>query len=165
MTMIEIMVVMLIIAVLAGIMLPWVQCSFQRHKMTATMEDLRQGQTAIELFEVEHSRFPNNLEEAFGSRDPPDTIVYCFDGDDANSGHGNEICSFFDAGNPSGQNQHGGIPGIGYILRTIEEMAPCADIDFAMITCCGQEPDVFSMTDDVDVPGHPGNPQGGGKKK
>ena len=44
------------------------------------------------------------------------------DGDDGNSGHGNEFCQFLDWENPSGQNQHGGTQS-GYILRTYDELS------------------------------------------
>ena len=77
--------------------------------------------------------------------------------DDANAGHGNEECSFFDPDNPSGNNNHGGLPLLGYTLRTDWDLAECADFDYAWTSCCGKELEKISYDTDFQFPGHPGH--------
>ena len=161
MTLIELMVAIAVITILATILYPWIGCSIERGRMTRTLEDMRRAQHAVEIFEAEMGYFPSTLEEAFGEKQPPHRLIYCVDDPDGNRGHGNEICSFFDNDNPSGQNQHGGVPGLGFLLMTYEDLAPCADINFAFMSCCGQEPEMVHVGDNTKM-GHPGNPQSGG---
>lgn len=150
-----------IIGIIAAMATPALTCHIQKSRMTSVLVDLNYGSDLIEAFEIEHGRFPFNLDEVYSSLDPvPDTLIYCIDDEDNNNGHGNEVCSFFDAGNPSGNNNHGGIPDLGYSLRTIENVAPCADFSLAWTYCCGREPRTVATGDEANVPGHPGRPNG-----
>lgn len=159
-TMIETVVVVVVVGVLALIAVPWMNCTFEKSHYAQVMEDMRQARALIEAYEAELGAWPPDLDTAFANRRPPDTLIYCTDGDDGNSGHGNEFCQFLDWENPSGQNQHGGTQS-GYILRTYDELSRCADVRMAWLTCCGEEPHVVAWDgDDSDVPGHPGDPQG-----
>lgn len=161
-TLIGLLASITIIGILATITVPAFTCQIQKSKMASVMTDLNYGSDLIEAFEIEHGRFPHSLEEVYTREAPPETLIYCIDVPDANNGHGNEVCSFFDNGNPSGNNNHGGIPDLGYSLRTIENVAPCADFSLAWTYCCGREPRRVKPGDEADIPGHPGNPQGKG---
>ena len=121
------------------------------------MNDLMTTRDLIEIYEMELGSFPPSLQAAYGDRKVPDTIVYCIDVPDANKGHGNEECTFFDEDNPSGNNNHGGMPGMGYILRTIQGIAPCSNVNFAFLSCCGMEPDVVHCDEEAPSIGHPAN--------
>ena len=156
-SMIEIMITGAVLGVIALIVTPAINCHLQSGRVAGILEDMKHARGQVELFEMEQGRFPVDLQEAYGDKTPPHTVVYCIDPGDANAGHGNEECTFFDQGNPSGQNEHGGFPGLGYLLRTHEEIAPCKNIDFAFLSCCGQQPDIVGMDEDRDPPGHPGS--------
>lgn len=156
-TLIETIIALTVLSILSMILLPRGVCQIRKSKVASILEDLRIARAQIELFELEHGRWPGNLDEAFGNQDPPDTLYYCTDEADGNAGHGNETCLFFDAGNPSGNNNHGGIPGAGFMVRTDFGLAECANIDFAWSTCCGRAPDIIGYDDDFALPGHPGH--------
>lgn len=155
-TLVEIFVGMAILSILTLILLPRGVCQIRKSQVASVLEDLRVARGQVELFELEHGRWPTTLDEAFGTQEPPDTLFYCTDENDANAGHGNETCLFFDADNPSGNNNHGGVPGGGFMLRTDFNLAQCANVDFAWTTCCGGSPDVITYDDDFELPGHPG---------
>lgn len=159
-TLIETLIALTVLALLSTILLPRGVCQIRKSKVASVLEDLRIARGQIELFELEHGRWPTSLAEAFGSQRPPETLYYCTDEADGNSGHGNETCLFFDSDNPSGNNNHGGVPGSGFMVRTDFGLAQCANIDFAWSTCCGQPPDVISFDDDFELPGHPGHGNG-----
>lgn len=165
MTLVEIIVAMGVLSVLATIMVPFGICQIRKAHLASVMEDLVDARAQVELYEAELGVWPPDLEAAYQGQAPPRTLIYCTDGDDADAGHGNEFCTFFDQGNPSGNNNHGGAPYVGYILATNQGVA-CANVRFAWTSCCGGEPIVVAIDEDGDLPGHPGNPQGnpGGKK-
>lgn len=160
-TLIGLIMTLAIIGILAAIVVPYGTCAVQRGKMTAALADISIGADLIEAFEVEHGEFPRSLEELY-IEEVPKTLIYCVDDVDPNSGHGNEICAFFDNDNPSGQNQHGGIPSLGFLLATIPNIAPCRDFSFAWTFCCGRDPVHVTTGEESSMPGHPGNPGGPG---
>lgn len=163
MTLVEIIVALGVLSVLATIMVPFGLCQMRKAHLASVMEDLMDARAQVELYEAELGVWPPDLETAYQGQKPPTTIVYCTDDDDPNSGHGNEFCSFFDEGNPSGNNNHGGAPYVGYILSTFDGVATCANVRLAWTSCCGREPDIVAVDEDFDMPGHPGNPQGNGQ--
>ena len=154
-SMIELMITAGVLGIVVLIATPVVTCNLQAGRVSGILDDMKHARGQIELFEMEQGRFPVDLQEAYGSGKPPDTVIYCIDPGDGNNGHGNEWCTFFDDGNPSGNNQHGGFPGLGYLLKTHADIAPCKDIDFAMLSCCGQQPEIVHTHEDRDPPGHP----------
>ena len=133
-TLIEILIGVAVLGILAMILIPLATCQIRRAQIASIFEDLRAAKGQVEIFELEHGRWPVSLEEAYEGMAPPKTVYYCTDEDDGNSGHGNETCAFFDPGNPSGNNNHGGVPGAGYMMRTEYGLAECANIDFAWST-------------------------------
>ena len=155
-TLVELLVIIAVIGIISIIIYPRVTCMIEKARLSSASEDLRIARDRIEAFEVELGIWPTNLEDAFAGKEPPKTLIYCYDGEDRNNGHGNEWCSFFDNSNPSGQNQHGGVPDAAYVLRTIDGLSStCQNIDYLWTTCCGQ--------DTTEVPpggtgpnGHPG---------
>jgi type II secretory pathway pseudopilin PulG len=160
-TLIETIVVMAMVGVLALITVPWMSCTFDKSHYAQVLEDMRQARTLIETYEVELGAWPPDLEAAFGTKPVPKSLIYCTDDIDGNFGHGNEFCTFFDTGNPSGNNNHGGTPEVGYILMTEDLLSRCSGVRMAWLGCCGEEPNLISWdADDSDVPGHPGDPQG-----
>ncbi|HUP22444.1 MAG TPA: hypothetical protein VNB06_05835 [Thermoanaerobaculia bacterium] len=161
--MIEIVVAVGVVGVLALMAVPWLNCSFQKSHFVQVMEDMRQARALIEAYEAELGAWPPDIHAAFGSRQPPDSLIYCTESNDGNAGHGNEYCNFFDSGNPSGQNQHDGSPEVGYILRTYDNLARCANVRMAWLKCCGEEPLIVSWGDEPGLPGHPGVKQGQGE--
>ncbi len=156
-TLIEVIAVVAVLGILALIGLPMVSCQIQKSRWSSAMNDLMKTRDLIELYEMELGRFPPSLQAAYGDRPVPDTVVYCVDPTDANKGHGNEECTFFDEDNPSGNNNHGGMPGMGYILRTVQGIAPCSNVNFAFLSCCGTEPDVVHCDEEAPSLGHPKN--------
>jgi type II secretory pathway pseudopilin PulG len=161
-TLLETIVAIGVIGVLALITVPWISCTFQKSHFTQVMEDMRQARALIESYEAELGAWPPDLGAAFASRPVPDSLIYCTVDADGNAGHGNEYCTFFDTGNPSGNNEHGGTPEAGYILRTYDDLARCANVRMVWLKCCGEEPRIVYWSDDPGLPGHPGDPQGGG---
>jgi type II secretory pathway pseudopilin PulG len=161
-TLLETVIAVAVVGVLALITVPWMSCTFQKSHFTQVMEDLRQARALIESYEAELGAWPPDLDAAFGSRPTPDSLIYCTDLEDGNEGHGNQYCVFFDQGNPSGNNEHGGTPEAGYILRTNTDLARCANVRMAWLKCCGEEPRIVHWDETADVPGHPGIPQGSG---
>lgn len=161
MTILELIIIIAVLGIVAAIMIPRYGCAIQKSRMAEAMEDLERAKGQIEAFKAELGRFPPSLEAAYGDQRPPEDLFYCIDLGDGNAGHGNEWCSFFDPDNPSGNAPVGSLMGIGYILRTKEELAlSCQGVNFAWVTCCGREPQIAGPDDKT--PGHPGNP--GGKK-
>lgn len=160
-TILELLVGIAVLGILATLLIPKGVCQIRKAHVSSILEDISVARAEIELFELEHQRFPDDLEEAFGGKPVPDTLVYCVDIPDANAGHGNEECTFFDEDNPSGNNNHGGVPALGYLLRTHYNVAECANFDFAWTSCCGKEIDKIGFDDDFELPGHPG--KGGGR--
>ncbi len=156
-TLIEILIGLTVLSILSMVLMPLATCQIRKGQIAAILEDMRHAKARVEAFELEHGRWPTSLEEAYEGQRPPDTVYYCSDEEDGNNGHGNETCTFFDAGNPSGNNNHGGIPGAGYMMRTDYELAQCANFDFAWTTCCGGAAEVITWDDDFELPGHPGN--------
>jgi prepilin-type N-terminal cleavage/methylation domain-containing protein len=159
-TVIEMIIAVAVVGVLALIGVPWMSCTFQKSHFVQVMEDMRQARAVVEAYEAELGGWPPNLEAAFGSRPVPKSLIYCTESNDGNEGHGNEYCTFFDHGNPSGQNQHEGTPEAGYILRTYDDLARCANVRMAWLKCCGEEPRIVSWGEDPGLPGHPSDPQG-----
>jgi type II secretory pathway pseudopilin PulG len=161
--MIEIVVALGVVGVLALMAVPWLNCTFQKSHFTQVMEDMRQARALIESYEAELGAWPPDLNVAFGSRPPPDSLIYCTESNDSNAGHGNEYCTFFDTGNPSGNNEHGGTPEAGYVLRTYDDLARCANVRMAWLKCCGEEPRIVAWGDEeTGLPGHPGTANGQG---
>jgi type II secretory pathway pseudopilin PulG len=167
-TLLEVLVVIAVIGIVFTILMPRFTCMIAKGHTAEAVQDLRQARDLIETFETELGVFPSSLQEVYRDRPVPDTLVYCIDDVDHNKGHGNETCMFLDWDNPSGKNQHGGFEGIGYLLRTHENLSPCQNIDFIFTSCCGGEPHVVKIGEMKSPPGHPGNPGGkggGGKAK
>lgn len=156
-TLMSTIVVVAIIGILMSIAVPVAGCEIQRAKMTTVLADLSFGASLIEAFEIEHGTYPNTLEELYANGAVPADLIYCYDNPDGNSGHGNEICAFFDDVNPSGNNEHGGIPSLGFLLSTTPNLAPCKDFSFAWTYCCGREPVTVPTDEPSNMPGHPGN--------
>ena len=130
-------------------------CIIQKGKTARTLTRLNDAREKIELFDTELGRWPVSLAEAYQNMNWPGEMVYCTATNDANKGHGNEWCTFFDSGNPSGKNEHGGLPGVGYILATPAALAvSCQNINFVYTTCCGGDPIVVDCGETVDI-GHP----------
>jgi prepilin-type N-terminal cleavage/methylation domain-containing protein len=163
-TLVEVLVTMAVLGILAGAAVPWVSCSLDKARYARTMADLGQVRDSIEAYEAELGAWPPDLEAAMRGRPVPKSLVYCTESGDANKGHGNETCFFFDPDNPSGKNKHGGIPGAGYLLRTHDMLSECADVRVAWTTCCGQPPIIIAWNDDTKLPGHPGGGNGGGNQ-
>jgi prepilin-type N-terminal cleavage/methylation domain-containing protein len=160
-SMVEILVVGAIISILTLIGVPNLRCHIQKTKLQTAMNDLVDARDRVELFEMEMGHWPATLEQAYGNMKPPETVVYCTENNDGDAGHGNELCTFFDSDNPSGQNNHGGMPALGFFVRTNEGIgAPCVGISFAWLACCGAEPVEVGTDEDPNL-GHPGNPQSG----
>ena len=112
-SLVELLVIIAVIGIISIVIYPRITCTYEKAKLASATEDLRIARDKVEAFEIELGHFPDNLQEVFGQQEPPKTLIYCYDGEDSNNGHGNEWCSFFDNSNPSGQNQHGGVPGDG----------------------------------------------------
>ncbi len=56
------------------------------------------------------------------------------------NGHGND-CGQFDNSNPSGNVPVPAIPAIGYLVRTVRDLAPdCPGVDYVAASCCGAAP-------------------------
>ncbi|HVS12428.1 MAG TPA: prepilin-type N-terminal cleavage/methylation domain-containing protein [Thermoanaerobaculia bacterium] len=175
-TLLELLTAIAVIGVLAAMMMPYMRCQIAKSKYASMLEDLRHARATIEAFEAELGDWPCSLQEAFGNRPVPATLDYCSDNVDKDKGHGNEFCDFFDEENPSGSNNHGGIPGVGYRLWTTHDFASCTGVRFVWHTCCGEEPTFCTdpeeagngrgrgnnkdQNPDCAMPGHPGNPQG-----
>lgn len=156
-TMIEVIIVLGVVSILALIVMPRVMCLIEKSKMSKMVSELAHAREAVEAYEIELGAWPPSLDDAFGGRPTPKDLIYCSATGDSNAGHGNEWCSFFDAGNPSGQNEHGGMPGVGYILATPSALAArCQNVNFFYTTCCGGDPIEVSCDDEVDI-GHPGH--------
>jgi prepilin-type N-terminal cleavage/methylation domain-containing protein len=161
-TLIELIVTVGVLGLLATMAVPWMKCSIQKARYARVMDEMRHVRDRVEAYEAELGAWPPDLEAAMRGEPVPDSLVYCTESGDANGGHGNETCLFFDSDNPSGNNNHGGIPGAGYLLRTQDYLSDCAGVRFAWTTCCGRAPELVAWNDDTGLPGHPGNPQGGG---
>lgn len=151
-----------IIGILSAMAVPAFTCQLQKSKMASALVDLSYGAQLVEAFELEHGEFPSALSDAYGRDTPPDRLIYCLDADDGNSGHGNQFCSIFDGGNSSGNNEHGGVVDMGYSLRLVDNVAPCANFSTAWTYCCGREAEHVPPGLESDIPGHPGNSPGGG---
>jgi type II secretory pathway pseudopilin PulG len=173
-TMVEVIIILAVVSILALIIMPRAICLLEKSHMAKAVSELSHARDTIEAYELELGQWPASLDDAFGGRPLPKDFVYCSAGNDANKGHGNERCTFFDSGNPSGKNQHGGSPGVGYILATPPALAAkCAHVNFVYATCCGGDPTVVECGENVDIghPGHgpfgdatcPGDGKGGGK--
>lgn len=154
-TILELVVVIAVLGIILTIAVPRYTCMMQKSRMASRVDDLRQARDAIEIYQVELGSFPPDLQAAFGNRQPPD-LEYCVDTPDGNSGHGNQFCTFFDPDNPSAPAPQGSALGVGYILRTRPNLAPCAGVDFVWTTCCGREPDTVHFDENGQPPGHPG---------
>ncbi len=156
-TLVELLVTVAVLGIIAIVILPMASCWMQGARFASIMGDFDLVRGQIELYEMETGQWPDTLEDAFPAGSAiPTTILYCTDDEDANNGHGNEDCFFYDPSNPSGKNNHGGIIGGGYLMRTIRDVAPCKNIDFIYTTCCGKEPSVQHMDDPPVKMGHPG---------
>jgi prepilin-type N-terminal cleavage/methylation domain-containing protein len=162
MTLMELMVSVAVVGVLAAMVVPWMSCVFTKTRMASVLQDMSSAQAQVEQFEAEYGIFPITLDEAYRGQRPPRTLKYCIEDDDSNRGHGNNYCTFFDSDNPSGQNEHGGTPGIGYRLWTNDNLANCAGVRVAWMTCCGAPPTLVGPDEEWDESPHPGDPQGGG---
>ncbi len=159
-TMVELLVIIAVIGIISIVIYPSLRCAYEKARLASATEDLRVARDKIEAFEIELGSWPGTLQEAFGGAEPPRTLIYCYDGEDKNNGHGNEWCSFFDNSNPSGQNQHGGVPGDSYVLRTIEGLSTtCANVNYVWTACCGQDPEEVAQGA-AGPNGHPGNGAG-----
>lgn len=173
-TILELLTALAVIGVLAAMLMPYMRCQIDKARYASMLEDLRHARAAIEAFEADLGAFPCSLEEVFGARPVPTSLSYCSaDYNDQNKGHGNDWCDFFDEGNPSGSNNHGGQPGVGYRLWTNRDFSACTGVRFVWHTCCGEEPTFCADPDsgnrghgnkdqnpDCAMPGHPGNPAG-----
>ncbi len=129
--------------------------------MNSKVSDLNFARDLIEHHKAEHGFFPGDLKSVFGER-APEHLIYCVDDPDADAGHGNEFCTFFDPDN-SGGNPPQSAPGIGYLLLTENDLCACRNIDYIWTSCCGLEPDLVAYGETEGVPGHPGHgPDGPG---
>lgn len=156
-TMVEVIVILGVVSILALIVMPRVLCLIEKSKVSRMVAELAHAREAVEAYELELGVWPPDLSDAYGGRPTPRDLVYCSVTGDANSGHGNEWCSFFDNENPSGNNEHGGMPGVGYILATPAALSPaCMNMNFYYTTCCGGDPIEVTCDDAVDI-GHPGH--------
>lgn len=155
-TMVEVIIILAVISILALIIMPRVLCVIEKSHMSKIASELAHARDSVEAYELELGAWPPDLSDAFGGRPVPTELVYCTDAGDGNAGHGNEWCSFFDNANPSGGNEHGGMPGVGYILATPASLATkCQNVNFIYTTCCGTDPITVHCDEDVDI-GHPG---------
>lgn len=159
-TLVELLVIIAVIGIISIVVYPRLSCTYEKARLASATEDLRVARDKIEAFEIELGHWPADLQEVFGDREPPNTLIYCYDGQDRNNGHGNEWCSFFDESNPSGNNSHGGVPGDSYVLRTIDTLAvTCSDVDYVWTACCGQDPKEVPIGG-TGPNGHPGKNKG-----
>jgi type II secretory pathway pseudopilin PulG len=146
-TIIELLTALAVIGVLAAMLMPYMRCQLDKARYASMMEDLRLARAAIEAFETDLGGWPCSLEEAFMGRQVPRSLSYCSDNVDPNNGHGNDWCDFFDESNPSGNNEHGGAPGVGYKLWSNWDFSSCTGVRFAWYTCCGEEPTMCTDPD------------------
>lgn len=163
-TLVEVLLAAVVIGILALIATPYFLCSLSKSRMASRLADLQSARDSVELFKAELGSFPLTLEDAYRGAPVPGHLIYCVDDDDANAGHGNEFCTFFDPGNPSDNAPQGALIGVGYLLMTQRDLCPCQDVDFVWLSCCGQEPNVVAPGEMGDPPGHPGKPKGPGEK-
>jgi prepilin-type N-terminal cleavage/methylation domain-containing protein len=122
-TLIEVLVVVAVLAIVALIGVPWLTCVFQKSHYTEALEDLRQGRAVVESYEAELGAWPPNLTAAFRDRPVPVGLVYT-----------------------------AGVPTSGYVLRTSDELARCADVRMAWLQCCGEEPRIVTWDEEPGLP-------------
>lgn len=154
-TFIEVVVALAVIGILALLLVPNLMCRLSVTRMSSKLSDMNFARGLIEAHKAEHGKFPEDLEEAFRGSRVPDHLIYCVDDPDANAGHGNEFCTFFDWGNPGGEPTQSA-KFAGFLLLTEDDLCPCKDIDYFWLSCCGMEPDEVQYGDEEGVPGHPG---------
>ncbi len=163
-TLVEVLLAATVIGIISLIATPFFLCTLSKSRMASRLSDLQSARDSVELFKAELGSFPLSLEDAFRGAPVPSHLIYCVDDDDANAGHGNEFCTFYDPGNPSGKAPPGSLMGAGYILMTQRDLCACQDVDFVWLSCCGQEPRFVAPGEMKNPPGHPGKPKGPGKK-
>lgn len=165
-TLIEVLVTVAVIGIVALVVMPRLMCHLSASKMTSKISDLNFARDLIEEHRAELGKYPGSLDVVFEESRTPLHLIYCVDDPDADAGHGNQFCTFFDPDNPGG-NPPQSAPGAGYILLTENDLCPCKNVDYVWVSCCGMVPDVVEYGETKDVPGHPGHgPDGpGGPKK
>jgi len=159
-TFIEVVVTVAVIGILALIVAPPLMCRLSQNDMSAKIAEMSYARDLIETHKAEYGRYPNNLQEAFKDSHVPSHLIYCVDDPDADAGHGNEFCTFFDWDNPGGAPPQS-VPALGYLLLTTDNLCPCKDIDYFWLSCCGMKPDPVHYGEETGVPGHPGHGPGG----
>lgn len=160
MTFIEVIIVLAVIAILAFFATPPLMCYLSQSRMASQLSDFNFARDLIEAHKAEFGKYPGSLDVAFEGSRTPTHLIYCVDDPDADAGHGNEFCTFFDPDNPGGAPPQSAQVA-GYLLFTDNDLCPCKNIDYVWTSCCGKVPDVVEYGEDVDVPGHPGHGPGG----
>ena len=160
-TLIEVIVALAVISILALLGTRPLLCELSKSRMASQLSDLSIARDLIEAHKAEYGSFPDSLDTVYATSRVPDHLIYCVDDDDADAGHGNEFCTFFDPGNPGGNPPPQSAPVAGYILLTENDLCPCKNVDYVWLSCCGMVPDLVEYGEDVDVPGHPGHGPGG----
>lgn len=160
MTIVEALIIVAVIGILILLGSSPLLCHLSKTRMASELSDLNKARGAIEAFHAELGRWPNSLDEAYRGHRSPENLIYCTDAGDGNAGHGNEWCTFFDAGNPSDENPQASLLGYGYVLMTERDLCACQNVDFGWVSCCGREPRVIGLDEDIEPPGHPGGGKG-----
>ena len=160
-TLIEVILAVAVIGILALIGSKPLMCELSKSRMASKLSDLSIARDLIELHKAELGTYPGSLKTVFEGSPVPDHLIYCVDDADADAGHGNEFCTFFDPGNPGGNPPPQSAPAAGYLLLTENDLCPCKNVDFVWLSCCGMIPDIVEYGEDRDVPGHPGHGPGG----
>ena len=115
----------------------------ERSRVTACIAEVREARDIVESYAAVFGEFPATLDaayEAAGAEYVSPWLVYCREDPDPNNGHGND-CGQFDSGNPSGNVPVPAIPAIGYLIRTVKNLAPdCERINYIVASCCGAAP-------------------------
>ncbi len=159
-TFIEVVVAVAVIAILALIISPPLMCKLSEGKMASKLTEMNFARDLIEAHKAEFGNYPGDLDEVFKNSHVPSHLIYCVDDPDANAGHGNEFCTFFDWDNPGGAPPQSA-PSAGYLLLTNNDLCPCKNIDYVWVSCCGMTPDPVEYGEENGVPGHPGHGPGG----
>ena len=160
-TLIEVILAVAVVGILALIGSKPLMCELSKSRMASKLSDLSIARDLIELHKAEFGSFPGDLETVFRDSQVPDHLIYCVDDPDADAGHGNEFCTFFDPGNPGGNPPPQSAPAAGFLLLTENDLCPCKNVDYVWLSCCGMALDLVKYGDDRDIPGHPGHGPGG----
>ena len=115
----------------------------EKSRVTARIAEVREARDLVEGYAAVFGDFPPSLAAAYdaaGANYVSPWLVYCREEEDGDNGHGND-CGQFDRSNPSGNAPVPAIPAIGYLVRTVSDLAPaCERIDYVFASCCGAAP-------------------------